>query len=224
MLANAYSNAKAKNEIEKNSYFSNSINLLRESLETDSTNLSADSLMSEIKQDHFKDLIQKGKDDYSKARRTGNVNYYFSAEYYFQQAAKFDPRNYEIMNYLHNIQVHTLPVLNYKDGFSMAIVSKKYKNNELILDLVVKNYLQEKIPLKLENFELTDSEGNVHKVFQRGMDAQALFGEKCIQDTMLTPANSGAEGLLVFSLTEETKLSHLSYKVSNSRVYKKYFP
>ena len=223
-IGQAYKIAKPKNEVEKEDFFSKAVNRLKESLAQDSTNTEAESLLNEIKQSKFQGLIDKGKESYKKGVKTGNVNLYFTAEYYLKQAMEFESANKEILDYLRKVESKTLSVLNYRDGLAMAVLKQEYQKDDLVIYVVVKNYLNEKVDLRLSNFKLVDKKGESHSIYPKGMKVQELFGGKVLADTTLAANQPEVDGLLVFNLPEKPKLSYLSYQIKKNREFRKYFP
>jgi hypothetical protein len=223
-IGEAYNIAKPKNEIEKEDFFSKAVNRLKESLAQDSTNTEAESLLNEIKQSKFQGLIDKGKESYKKGVKTGNVNLYFTAEYYLKQAMEFESANKEILDYLRKVESKTLSVLNFRDGLALAVLKQEYQKDDLVMYVVVKNYLKEKVDLKTSNFILVDKNGGSHSIYPKGMKVQELFGGKILADTTLAPSQPEIDGLLVFNLPEKPSLSYLSYQIKRNKETRKYFP
>jgi hypothetical protein len=223
-LGKAYKIASPKNEVEKEDFFSLSINRLKQALVQDSTNVEAKELLNEIKQNKFQDLIDKGKENYNKGVKSRNVNFYFSAEYYLKQAMEFESANKEILSYLKKVEAKTLSVLNYRDGLALAVLKQEYQKDDLVMYIAVKNYLKENINLKLINFKLVDKTGATHSVYPKGMKVQELFGGKVLSDTLLTIDQSEIDGILVFNLPEKPNLSYLSYQFKKNKESRKYIP
>jgi hypothetical protein len=223
-IGRAYNSAKPKNEVETEDFFRLAINWLKEAIVQDSTNSEAAQLIAEIKKNKFQGLIDKGKEFYNRGVATGNVNYYFTAEYYLKQAMEFESANKEIITYLQKVEARTLSVLNYRDGLSMAVIKQEYQKNDLLLYVVVKNYLSETIDIKLSNFTLVDKEGNSHSVYLKGMKVQELFGGTVLSDTTLASNQPEIEGILVFNLPEKPAISYLSYQLKQNKEFRKYFP
>jgi len=223
-IGKAYNVAKPKNDVEKVDFFSNALNSLKESLVQDSTNAESAALLEEIKQNKFQGLIDKGKDAYKKGVKTGNVNYYFTAEYYLKQAMEFESANQEILTYLKKVERKTLSVLNYRDGLSIAILKEEYQKDDCLIFVAIRNYLNENVNLRLNNFKLVDKNGESHKVYAKGMKVQELFGATVLTDTILSVNNPEIDGILVFNLQEKPKLDYLSYQIKKNKEARKYFP
>ena len=223
-IGQAYNAAKPKNDGEKEDFFSKAVNSLKESLIQDSTNTEAATLLSEIKQNKFQGLIDKGKEFYQKGVNTGNVNYYFTAEYYLKQAMEFESANKEILTYLKKVEKKTLSVLNYRDGLSIAILKREYQKDDLVIYIAIRNYLNEKVDLNLSNFKLVDKNGESHTIYAKGMKVQELFGLKVLPDTTLSSNHPEIDGILVFNLPEKPELAYLSYQIKKNQEARKYFP
>ena len=120
-LAKAYYSSNSRSAEEKESNFENALNQVKQAMAVDSTNHGVDSMLAQLKVDHFQSLIDKGENLYKKAGRTGNADLYFSAQYYLKEALEFEPENKKIRDQLKKITQKTLPVFNYREGVSMAI-------------------------------------------------------------------------------------------------------
>jgi hypothetical protein len=221
-VAEAYMNARAKNENEKKKFQKLATTYLKDVQNLDSTYTKADSLLQKMKDDHYQKLLNKGKDYFARGRKTRNVDYYFTAEYYLQEARQFDEKNREIYTLLSKIKARTLPVLNYRDEIAMAITDVKWQEEELILSVTVKNYTPSAVNLDLDNFRLIDKSGNSYNRDSQMMDV--FYADMSLKNTKLSQKNPLAEGVLVFPVTEETKLYALEYKIGGSKVSRKYFP
>jgi len=223
-IGHAYNVAKPKNDVEKEDFFSNAVNSLKNSLVQDSTNIEAATLLDEIKQSKFQGLIDKGKEFYNKGVKTSNVNYYFTAKYYLEQAMEFESANKEILTYLKKVEKKTLSVLNYRDGLSIAILKQEYQKDDLVMYIAIRNYLKEKVNLQLSNFKLVDKNGESHTIYAKGMKVQELFGSTVLADTTLSSNHPEVDGILVFNLPEKPDLAYLSYQIKKNKEARKYFP
>jgi tetratricopeptide (TPR) repeat protein len=223
-LAEHYMNTKAKNVTEAEDFYHQAVVALKEALVQDSTNSDAKTLMVKIKDKHFQRLIDKAKSLYSKGERTRDVELYFSAEYYLNNAAEFDPDNYEIKLYRSRIKRKRLGVLDYRDGLSFAIMNYRQERQNFIMHLAIKNYLSDSVAIRLDNFELVSIKGDTFQVNKREIKARKLFGDKCIENTTLNRQNRYTEGIIVFLVPKDsTDISYLAYKMNNNRVVRKYF-
>lgn len=221
-LGEAYIKSKPQNDIQREEFLNNSLTNLEEALFLDENNTSADSLMAKIKVDNFQKMLDKGKDLYTKARKQKNYDMYFSAEYYFKKAAYFDVHNEEVKDLLSATRKRTLPVLNYRDDIALAIAETKRNKNKLILDIRVKNYLTDPIEVNIENFKIFDLEGNTYPIDKAWMEKN--LGKSSLKNTKLDQKKTFVDGIIVLSVPKNIKPDYLSYKVSDSKESKKYFP
>jgi len=223
-LAKAYHSAKPKNEEEKELYHENALDRVKQAIAIDSTNSAADSMLAQLKVDYFQNLVDKGEGLYKKAGRTGNADLYFMADYYLKEALEFEPDNKKIKNLLNKIVQKTLPVLNYREGVSLAIAGFSRERKAIIMTLSIKNYTAESVTLKLTNFKLVDSEGNKYDVNEDEMRKKELFGETCIKNTVLNQNNPSAAGIIAFTAPKDVKMAYVNYQLSNNKFARKYFP
>jgi hypothetical protein len=224
-IAEYHMNTKTKSETEAENLYHQAVLALKEALLQDSTNNEAKILMVKIKDKNFQRLIDKAKSLYNRGERTGNVDLYFSAEYYLNNAAEFDPDNYDIKLYRSRIKRKRLGVLDYREGLSLAVLSYKQESKKYVINLAIKNYLRDSVAINLNNFELVSSKGDTFYVHEREMKGRVLFGEKCIENITLSRQNPYTEGTIVFLVPEETiNVAYLAYKMNDNRIIRKYFP
>jgi hypothetical protein len=195
---------------------------LEEALFLDENNTAADSLMAKIKSDNFQKMLDKGKDLYNKANKQKNYDMYFSAEYYFKKAAYFDIHNEEVKELLSATRKRTLPVLNYRDDVALAIAETKRNKDKLILDIRVKNYLTDPIEVNIDNFTIYDLEGNTYSIDKAWMEKN--LGKSRLNSTTLDQKKTFVDGIIVLTVPQNIKPDYLSYKISDSKESKKYFP
>jgi hypothetical protein len=223
-MARAYYSAKPKNDDEKDFYYENALQRVKQAKAIDSTNTSADSLLAQLKVDYFQNLVDKGEGLYKKAGRTGNADLYFMAEHYLKEAKDFEPDNKKINNLLNKIIQKTLPVLNYREDVSLAVAGFSRERKAIIMTLSIKNYTSEAIPLYLANFNLVDKQGNKYGVNEDEMKKRELFGETCIKNTVLNQNNPSASGIIAFNAPKDANLAYVNYFLGNDKTAKKVFP
>ena len=171
-LANAYINEKTQTDRELENNYHKAVVELKEALVNDTTNIQADSLLTKIKEDNFQRLIDKAKSLYNKGTRTGNIDLYFSAEYYLKNAAEFDPDNYDIRLLRSRINRKRLAILDYREGLSFAVMDYKHSRKHFAMHLAIKNYLNESISLNLNNFGLVSTKGDTFFVDERELKSR----------------------------------------------------
>lgn len=222
-LAKAYYATKPKDEDEKELYFENALSRIKKVMILDSTNQVADSMLAQLKTDHFQGLVDKGEDLYKKAGRTGNADLYFMAEYYLKEAKAFESDNKKINSLLNKIVQKTLPVLNYREGVSLAVAGFSRERKAIIMTLSIKNYTAESVSLNIANFNLVDSEGNKYSVNEEEIKKRELLGESCIKNMVLNQSNPSAEGIIAFTAPKDIKLNYVNYQMKNNKFARKYF-
>jgi len=222
-LANAYVSTRPSDETEREFFFENAVDKVKLAIEVDSTNSAADSMLAKLKDDHFQNLVDKGKSLYKKAGRNGNADLYFTAEYYFKEAQKFEPENSEIQNYLSKITKMTLPVLNYREGVSLAVAGFDRERKAILMTLSIKNYTAKPLSLNLQNFKLVDSDGNRYSVNEDEMKKHELLGETCITNMTLNSENPDATGLIAFDAPKDVNIAYVYYQINGNNSARKYF-
>jgi hypothetical protein len=223
-LANTYLSTKTATNEEKDHFFDKAVNTVKQSIYIDSTNTAADSLMAKLKNDHFQNLIDKGKTLYNKARRTGNADLYFTAEYYLKEAMQFEADNTQIYNLMQKIQRKTLPVLNYREDVSLAVAGLKRERKAVLMTLSIKNYTSQPINLVLKKFKLVDRDGNSFDVNEDEINKRELFGGVGIKNSVLNINNPSTQGIIAFDAPKEIKIAYIHYQIDKKRFARKYFP
>jgi hypothetical protein len=223
-LANAYLSARATNEEEKNHFFDKAVNIAKQSIYIDSTNTAADSLLDKMKNDHFQNLIDKGKNFYDKARRTGNADLYFTAVYYLKEAMQFEADNTQIFNLMQKIRRKTLPVLNYREDVSLAVAGIKRERKAVLMTLSIKNYTSQPISLLLNNFKLVDKDGSGFGINEDEIKKRELFGETGIKNSVLNIDNPSTQGIIAFDAPKDIQIAYIHYQIDKKRFARKYFP
>jgi len=223
-LAIAFYNTKGRTEAENDYNFDSSLQLVKQALTIDSTNTSADSMLAELKTAHFQGLIDKGENLYKKAGRTRNADLYFTAEYYLKEALQFEPDNQKILVLLNNIVAKTLPVLNYREGISMAVAGLKPERKSISMTLSIKNYTDKPVSFNLNNVSLVDKDGNTYNVSEEEMKKIELFGETCITNGTLNETNPSLEGIIAFDAPPDVKIAYIESRMSHNNTVRKYFP
>ena len=221
-LAEAYIKSTPQNEIERENFLNQAIVNLDEALFQNAENRVADSLLEKIKSDNFQKMLDKGKNFYSEAIRTGKEELFFSAEYYLKKASEFDMRNDEVKKLLAQTREKSLPLINVNDDIALAVADHTYQDNRLILDLRIQSFLTTPLQVDIGKFELIDTDGNVYHP-----DTEAMSGklkDKSIKNVTLDQKKIYADGLIMFPVSKRIKLDYLTYRADKARVTKKYFP
>lgn len=223
-LAQAYLGSKSSNEMEQESYFENAVTTAKKAKQIDSTSTAADSLLLKLKTSHFQNLLDKGKNLYSKAGRTRNPDLYFTSKYYLKKAQEFEADNKEILKYLGRIRSKTFSVLNYREDLSIAVVSFSQERKGTIVDLTIKNYSGKPVSVNIDNFELVDTKGNRYGLNKHEMKKRELFGESCLKNVTLNNKNFSISGIIAFEAPPDIKIAYVNYTIDAKRFARKYFP
>jgi tetratricopeptide (TPR) repeat protein len=223
-LARAYTVAKPETEMDEETFFNNSVEIVKMAIAEDSTNQAAHKLLADIKQDHFQGLLDRAKNLYQRAGRTADPDLYFVSEYVFKQARELDPANEEIDKYLRLILRKTLGVLNYREGVALAVTGFDRGRGRFSVNVAVKNYLQNPLHMKLENFRLVDGNGTSYPLDPKAMKQNELLGRQVLADRQLDEEDPLAEGNLVFTVPDTVDIHHIAYLYQNTKTTKRYFP
>jgi tetratricopeptide (TPR) repeat protein len=219
-LAQGYLNSKPQNDIEREDFMNKAIAYMEDAIYNDQYNTSAESLLTVIKTENFQKMLDKGKDLYAQGKKQSNYDLYFSAEYYFKKACEFDIHNDEAKKLLSQVRKETLTVPNIKDDLALAIIEIKYLEGDLVLDITLRNHLADPVMVDLNNFLLTDMEGNTYSLDRPFMDSK-MSGHQ-FKSGNVKPGDT--PGILAFKVPSGKKVEYLSYKMSNGQLTKKYFP
>jgi hypothetical protein len=219
-LAQGYLNSKPQNDIEKDDFLNKGIAHLEDAIYNDQYNAGAESLLTVVKTENFKKMLDKGKELYAQGKKQNNMDLCFSAEYYFRKASEFDIYNEEAKKLLAQVRRETLTVPNIKDDLAIAIVEYKYLEGEWIMDVTLRNHLTDPIPVILENFVLTDTEGNTYTLDRPFMDSK--FAANKFKGGNLKPGDTS--GILAFRVPAGKKIEYLGYRMDNGQLVKKYLP
>jgi hypothetical protein len=166
-------------------------------------------------------MLNKGKDFYSKASKTGNGDYYVSAEYYLDRASYFDVQNTDAQKMLSKTRAKTLSILDNRQDFAMAVADMSRQNKNLILDLTIKNYATNPVDIDLKNFELVDSDGKSYSLNSSMMNDK--FKANSMKNQKLGELKF-VDGIIVFSIPSKVKIEYLGYNLNENETTKKYFP
>jgi len=220
-LGLAYSKTPPQNEIQKEEFLNKSITYLEDAVFNDEYNQKADSLLSKIKSDNFQKMLDKGKDFYNRAQKQKKIDLYFSAEFYFKKAANFDIYNDEAKNLLSKTREKTLSVLNIQEDLAIAVADFSHTGNNFILDLAIRNYARDPVALDINNFVLSDIDGNTYSLNENMMND--TFQSKKLMNKSIAERET-VNGIIVFSVPQKTKIEYIGYTTENGEVVKKYFP
>ncbi len=89
-----------------------------------------------------------------------------------------------------------------------------------IFDITLRNHITEPITVALDDFTLTDTEGNIYSLDKAFMDAN--FTANKFRAGNMRPGDTS--GILAFKVPSGKKLESLSVKTATKQVTKKYLP
>ncbi|WP_456442674.1 DUF4352 domain-containing protein [Caldithrix abyssi] len=222
-LALAYHNASPKNDIQKEKYFTLTLDYLQKALEYDSTNTQADAKLSEIRTVNFQKYFDKGKNFYLQARKDRrNANLYLNAEVYLLQAVRLNPNSEEAKNLLKKVRQKTITILDISNDLplALAIGGQKYMDGNLALSITVFNNTVDTYSISPDRFTLFDKQGNA---YQFAAEKTAKFSKGLTEPTTIDPKKEIAF-VLVFPVSKKTALDRLIYETEDGIVVYKYFP
>jgi tetratricopeptide (TPR) repeat protein len=220
-LSQAYMKTKPNNEIEKEEFLNKAIEYLEEALYQNAQNTVAEEYLNTIKSDNFQKMLDKGNDFYEKARKSKNYDLYFSAEYYFKKASYFDIHNTDAKNMLSKTREKTLSVLNFREDLAMAVADYTYQSGNFIMDLTMKNFMRNPVPIDINNFELVDSDGNTYPVNTSIMKEK--FSKKSIKNVKLAELKT-VDGIIAFAVPKKVNFDYVAYNLPDGKSVKKYIP
>ena len=219
-LATGYLNSRPQNDIEREDFLNRAIAHVEDAIYNDQYNTSAESLLTTVKTENFQKMLDKGKDLYAQGKKQNNNDLYFSAEYYFKKASEFDIYNDEAKKLLSQVRKETLKVANIKDDLAIAIIEIQPLAGDLVLDITLRNHLPDPVPVSVDNFVLTDTEGNTYSPDKSLMDSK--FGGNKFKNGNANPGDNN--GILAFKVPPGKKAEYLGYKLADGQLTKKYFP
>lgn len=220
-LASAYNQAKPQNEIQKEQFFNNTLDYLNMALDIDADNYKADSLLSQIYQENFQKMFDKGQEFYTRAQKEkNNPDLFLSAEKYLVKAVKFNPGNEEAQDYLSKTRKQTLGILKSNFPFSFCIPNYKQTKTTLFVDLTGQNFSNEKFVFTFANLELKSSKGNIYQI----NPAKTAELKVALQDGQVIEPRKRIDGQLIFDVEPDVKLEAIIYNISPTEQVIKYFP
>ncbi len=219
-LAIAYRKARTENEIQKEQYFTSTLDFLNSALEFDPDNNSADSLLQAIYDSNFQKMYDKGITLYKQALKQKNIDLYISAENYLTQANRFRPDDKNTQKYLSKVRRKTLSILRNTTPFSFCVVGFKKDKNAFLTDITIANFTGKKMifdPGKF-NIELSNGEFITYDATQTAQYEKGLTGE------MELEPRSPRDGVLAFTIPAGERVIAMNYQDDNGTSVTKYFP
>ncbi|HGY55725.1 MAG TPA: hypothetical protein ENK44_08495 [Caldithrix abyssi] len=220
-LAKAYYETEPANEIQREQYFSKTLDYLDQALLIDMENQAADSLLSSIKQEHFQKMFEKGLGFYKQARKDrNNGDLFLSAEHYLARAVSFNPDHEEAQKYLKKTRKETLSILDYDKPFALAVAATTYKGKTFLIDFTGVNNTGADFTFDPQKLVIID-EGENEYTFDKSLTEKYKNG---LTEAVTLKARKRVDGVLVYPLSKKTKLLRLEYEMPDGYVVKKYFP
>ncbi|MBN2424381.1 MAG: hypothetical protein JXR46_09275 [Calditrichaceae bacterium] len=220
-LAVAYNTTKPDNEIQKEQYFSSTLENLEKALEYDPQNTEAEALLSEIKSANFQKMYDKGMEFYKQAKKEKtNGDLYLSAEFYLKRAVSFDPLNEEAKKQLSLIRKETLSIANPHSDFPYVVAAMQYRGPHLFIAFTGFNNIGEDMTFDPAKLILIDEEGNEYD-YDKEQTAELKGG---LTTAKVLKARERLDCDLAYKIAKSVKLSRLSYEMDNGAFIDKYFP
>ncbi len=219
-LAKAYRQAKPANEIQKEQYFSKTLDLLDRSLTYNPDNRDAEKTLADIKAENFKQTYEKGMRFLKQAKREKNPDLYLTAERYLKRAVFFNPDDKKALSSLKTARKKTLAVLDMDMDFPFAIADKQYKDGRLLLAFTALNNGGETMefdPLKLVLITSDDQEIALDVAYTEKFD-------NGLTKKMTLEPRKQIDGTLTFKIKKSRRILSLNYPLTEEKQVRKYFP
>ncbi len=219
-LAKAYRQAKPANEIQKEQYFTKTLDLLDLALTFNPDNSAAEKTLADIKSENFKHTYEKGMRFLKQAKREKNPDLYLTAEHYLKRAVFFNPDDKKAQSNLKAVRKKTLAVLDMDMDFPFAIADKQYKDGRLLLAFTALNNGGETMefdPLKLILVTSDDQEISLDVAYTEKFD-------NGLTKKMTLEPRKQIDGTLVFAVKKSRRIISLNYPLSEDKQVRKYFP
>ncbi len=222
-LALAYHNAVPKNDIQKEKYFTLTLDYLQKALEYDPANTQADSKLNEIKIANYQKYFDKGKDFYLQARKNKrNPTLYLSAEAYLLQAIRLNPESEEAQKLLKKVRQKSMAILDISEELplALAITGQKWISGNLALSVTVFNNTVDPYTVDPQRFTLYDKTGKTYKF---ASEPTAEFSKGLVEPTAIDAKKDG-NFVLAFQVPKGLALDKLIYETEDGYTIGKYFP
>jgi len=220
-LAVAYHKAKPSNEIQKEQYFTHTLDYLEEALAYDENNTQAEQTLQQIKKENFQQTFDRGLKFYKRAKKEkNNSDLFLTAEYYLKRAVSFMPDNKEAQKYLRRVRQKTLSVLDLNMDLPFAIADRQYSGKYLLLAFTAFNNSSEPFTFDPGQIKIYTVEGKAV-----GIDPEhtAKFKDGITKSVQLAPRKR-LDGTLAFRIPKSVKIEYIGYEMPDGSVVKKYFP
>jgi len=219
-LAKAYRQAKHSNEIQKEQYFTKTLDLLDLSLAYSPDNKEAENTLAEIKAENFEQTYQKGMRFLKQAKKEKNADLYLTAEHYLERSVFFDPENQEAQKNLKLVRNKTLTVLDMDSDFPMAVADKQYSGGFLLIAFTALNNSGEQMEFDPQKISLLDVND---QVIPLDLTQTEKFDDG-LAKKMTLPARKQIDGTLAFVIKKSVKIAAIHYELSVEKQVIKSFP
>ncbi|MGD9900700.1 MAG: DUF4352 domain-containing protein [Calditrichaceae bacterium] len=220
-FAEAYNKAKPTNEIQKEQYFTKMLENLEVALDNYPENQSADSLLSAVKQQNFKEMYEKGIKFFEQAKKEKtNGDLFLTAERYLARAVSFNPENKDAKKNLKLARQQTMSILDVTKDLPFSIVAMKKNGSLLLMDLTAVNNTGMSITFRPANLKLTDTEKNEYSI---DITQTEKFQNGLMKEISIEPRNR-IDGVCAFSIPNSASLEMLVYLMDDGRKSVKYLP
>ena len=219
-LAKAYRQAKHSNEIQKEQYFTKTLDLLDLSLAYSPDNKEAENTLAEIKAENFEQTYQKGMRFLKQAKKEKNADLYLTAEHYLERSVFFDPENQEAQKNLKLVRNKTLTVLDMDSDFPMAVADKQYSGGFLLIAFTALNNSGEQMEFDPQKISLLDVND---QVIPLDLTQTEKFDDG-LAKKMTLPARKQIDGTLAFRVKKSLKIAAIHYELSVEKQVIKSFP
>ncbi len=219
-LAKAYRQAKPANEIQKEQYFSKTLDLLDRALTFNPDNGDAEKTLADIKNENFKQTYEKGMRFLKQAKREKNPDLYLTAERYLKRAVFFNPDDEKALKSLKSVRKKTLAVLDMNGDFPFAIADRQYKDGRFLLAFTALNNGGETLtfdPLKLMLVTADEQEIALDVAYTEKFD-------NGLTKTVILEPRKQIDGTLAFAVKKSRRIISLNYPLSEEKQVRKYFP
>lgn len=162
-LAQAYLKTEPKNNQAKKEKFDNLLMYYDDALFYNPGNTEAQEALKKFQEEHFTEMLEKGKNYFAKAKKQKNDLYYLNAEYYFKKANQFKPEDKETKALLVKVRKINLDKYNPDLDYPLAVLGTLVKDEYTAVQIYLVNNSADKTEIKANMFFVFDKEGNEYK-------------------------------------------------------------
>jgi len=209
-LAVAYHQAKPSNEIQKEQYFTHTLDYLDEALAYDENNAQAEQTLQQIRKENFHQTFNKGMEFFKRAKKErNNSDLFLTAEYYLKRAVSFMPENKEAQKNLRLVRKKTLSVLDLNMDLPFAIADRQYSGKYLLLAFTALNNSGEPFTFEPAQIKVYTFDG---KAVGIDADFTAKFKDGITNAVQLAPRKR-LDGTLAFRIPKSVKIEYVGYEL-----------